>query len=155
MKKQEGSPLPLSAPKSAEAALTRYLFDFHNEHDVIMSLAYNRPEGYCAKLNVRGKYGRADLVLWNDTEIRVYEVKFHPTVNDIAHALGQVLLYREQFKDPKQRMIRYIIYASAEIAEHTYKFLKNCCAKYDVILHFPEMESERQAFDIKKRANDE
>ena len=140
---------PLSTPRPAEDALTHYRIKGDSELSVAKDIAYNRPEGYSAKLNVHVKYGSLDVIVWNASEVRVYEVKFLPTVNDIAHALGQILLYREQFKDKLNRKILFIIYARVELPYETHAFLKRCCARYGVILYLPLIESERQAFDMK------
>lgn len=113
----------------------------HCEADVIEGLVFDlKKRGYKIREPWKLKFGVIDLVAWSDRQTVLFEVKFsedYIAINDIIHGLGQLLCYRSQIHNEKQRPIKCVIYATGEMDYKTYKFLRDLCADFDVILHAP------------------
>jgi Holliday junction resolvase-like predicted endonuclease len=80
-------------------------------------------------------FGSIDVVAWNDKEVLLYEVKHNAGFNEIAHALGQLLIYREQIKQDNRKVIAIIHTRTHNLSKEEIHFLKNTLAKYDVELN--------------------
>jgi hypothetical protein len=110
----------------------------HCETDVIEGLVYDCEHyGYGTKKTFPLKFGVVDLAVWNDQQIILFEVKYQEkltTVQDIAHGLGQLLSYRKQL-GPQKRAVKCVLYATGEMDEKAYQFLKDLCSDFGVILH--------------------
>lgn len=80
-------------------------------------------------------HGIVDLVLVSPrNNLILYECKISAKLGDIAQALGQLLIYRAQFKREKfQRiMCEIVVYDCMDTG--TFNFLKKVCRTYNVIL---------------------
>jgi len=111
-----------------------------NENDEIESLARSyRRQGYTVIKNVPLPYGFVDLaVITPKKDLILLEVKMQSGVNDVAHALGQLLLYREQIDKTKFGKILYVIHCFEQIPYETFLSLQKICAKHDVELNVPQ-----------------
>jgi hypothetical protein len=92
------------------------------------------PNAFIEK-NVRLSKGSVDISIESpERELTLIECKLGGGINEIAHALGQLLFYREQFDATSFKKISCEIYCHDNIDKETFLFAKWLCARYDVML---------------------
>jgi len=106
------------------------------EADAIESFArYHRRAGYRILKQAKLQFGTVDLAMISpQNELFLVEFKMSAGANEIAHALGQILLYREQVNTTKFVKVHSIIRIVNLLPKKIYKFLYNVCSKYGVEL---------------------
>lgn len=90
--------------------------------------------GFATKTEFPLHFGSIDIVVWNGQEILLFEVKHKAGFNEIAHALGQILIYREQMKNDGRELKGIVHTRCATISKEEHDFLKKVLAKYNVEL---------------------
>jgi len=95
--------------------------------------------GLNVKTEFKLHFGSIDLVAWNSEKVLLYEVKHDAGFTEIAQALGQLLIYREQIKKDL-RNLRAIIHARVHnLSKEEIRFLKSALAKFGVELSVEEI----------------
>lgn len=118
-------PIPISSEKNVVKALKQTL-EWH---------------GWKTKTDFKLSFGSIDLVAWNNEKVLLFEAKHNASFNELAHALGQLLVYREQIKDSRE--MKGIVHTRlSKISKEQYGFLKRVFAKYDVELQASSYEEE-------------
>ena len=83
--------------------------------------------------NIRLPRGSVDIVVQTPENIlTLIECKIGGSINDIAHALGQLLFYREQIDESAFKTVACTIYCHDRIDRETLSFAESVCAKYGV-----------------------
>lgn len=111
-----------------------------NEENFIESQArYYRHFGYKVFKQVKLNFGYVDLaVVSPKNNLILFEYKMSSGIHDVAQALGQLLLYREQIDKTKFNKITCIIDVLDIFPRPRLEFLKRVCAKYNVQLDAPQ-----------------
>jgi Holliday junction resolvase-like predicted endonuclease len=95
--------------------------------------------GLQVKTEFKLPFGSIDVVAWNGEKVLLYEVKHDAGFNEIAHALGQLLIYREQITKDARKLTAIIHARVHTLSKEEIHFLKGILAKYDVELSAEEI----------------
>jgi hypothetical protein len=129
-----------SCGSKSEIEIPTGQFSLTDEESCVEAIArrYRSEPGYFVRKNVWLDYGIIDLVVFApEGRLILIECKVSDSINDVAHALGQLLLYRDQLDFENYRDVTLVIHCLGWFSQKRFSFLENFCRKYDVQLVSP------------------
>jgi flagellar assembly factor FliW len=111
------------------------LSGFDEEHFVDSLAESFKSIGYKVLKQFNLGHGVVDLVLVSPRNVlSLYEVKISAKLGDVAQALGQLLIYRAQFKAEQYSRVMCILMVYDCMDTGTYNFLRQVCRTHHVVL---------------------